>query len=60
MEEGVNGWVCPQANAGALAQTLRRAIQQRGDWKKMGKRAHEKVKKELNARPGRVFLESLR
>jgi glycosyltransferase involved in cell wall biosynthesis len=60
MEEGVNGWVCPQANAGALAQTLRRAIQQREDWKEMGKRAHDKVKKELDSRPGRVFLESLR
>jgi glycosyltransferase involved in cell wall biosynthesis len=59
MEEGVNGWICPEATPEALAETLRRAVRQREKWQEMGRKAHEKVKKELNLRPGRIFLESL-
>ncbi len=59
VEEGVNGWICPEATPDALTETLRRAIRQREKWQEMGRKAHEKIKKELNLRPGRIFLESL-
>lgn len=59
MEEGVNGWICPEAGVAALADTLRKAIRLRPRWREMGVAAHQKVKKDLDPRPGRVFLESL-
>lgn len=59
MEEGVNGWICPKATAQAVAQTLQNAIKARSRWKEMGLAAYQKIKEELNPRPGRVFLESL-
>ena len=59
MEEGVNGWICPEAGVAALVDTLRKAVQARGRWREMGVAAHRKVKKDLDPRPGRVFLESL-
>jgi len=59
MEEGVNGWICPEAGVAALVDTLRKAVEARGRWREMGVAAHRKVKKDLELRPGRVFLESL-
>lgn len=59
MEEGVNGWICPEPEVTTLVETLRKAVRSRARWREMGVAAHHKVKKDLDPRPGRVFLESL-
>jgi glycosyltransferase involved in cell wall biosynthesis len=60
IEDGVNGFVCPAAEVGALVETLKRALAVRHRWREMGLAAHGKVKRELDPRPARVFLEALR
>ena len=60
IEDGVNGFVCPAAEVGALVETLKRALAVREHWREMGLAAHGKIKRELDPRPARVFLEALR
>lgn len=59
IEEGVNGWICPEATTEALAETLRRAFRQREKWHGMGQAAHAQVKRNLEPDPGKIFLKSL-
>ena len=59
MQEGVNGWICPEATTEALTRTLRRAIQQREKWQEMGLAGHAKVKRDLESNPEKIFLKSL-
>ena len=60
MEDGRNGYVCPAPEVSLLLETLKRALAEREHWPEMGRRAHEKVKANLDPDPGRVFLEALR
>ena len=60
IEDGVNGFVCPAAEVDLLAATLKRALAERHRWCEMGLAAHEKIKRDLDPRPARVFLEALR
>lgn len=60
IEEDVNGFVCPAAEADLLVATLKRALAERRRWREMGLAAHAKIKRDLDLRPGRVFLEALR
>jgi glycosyltransferase involved in cell wall biosynthesis len=60
IEDGVNGFVCPAAEVGALVETLKRALAVREHWREMGLAAHGKIIRELDPRPARVFLEALR
>jgi glycosyltransferase involved in cell wall biosynthesis len=59
IEDGVNGFVCPQADVESLVETLERALAVRDKWREMGLAAHAKIKRDLDPRPGRVFLEAL-
>lgn len=59
MEDGRNGYVCPAPEVSLLVETLKRALAERERWTEMGRRAHEKVKANLDPDPGRVFLEAL-
>lgn len=60
IEDGVNGFVCPAAEVDLLVAALKRALAERGRWREMGLAAHTKVKRDLDPRPARVFLEALR
>ena len=60
VEDGENGFVCPAAEVDLLVQTLKRALAERHRWREMGLAAHGKIKRELDPRPARVFLEALR
>ena len=60
IEDGVNGFVCPQPDVESLVDTLERALAVRDRWREMGLAAHAKIKAHLDPRPGRVFLEALR
>jgi glycosyltransferase involved in cell wall biosynthesis len=59
IEDGVNGFVCPRAEVAPLVETLERALAVRDKWREMGLAAHAKIKRDLDPRPGRVFLEAL-
>jgi len=59
VEDGVNGYICPAAEASLLHQSLRRAISERSRWREMGLRAHEKFQGLRAADPAGVFFESL-
>jgi glycosyltransferase involved in cell wall biosynthesis len=59
IDDGVNGFVCPAAEVDLLVATLKRALAERPRWKEMGLAAHAKIKRELDPRPARVFLEAL-
>lgn len=59
IEDGVNGFVCPQADVESLEETLEKALAVRDRWHEMGLAAHAKIKRQLNPRPGRVFLAAL-
>jgi glycosyltransferase involved in cell wall biosynthesis len=59
IEDGVNGYVCPAAEPGLLRDTIRRAIAERSRWPEMGRRAHEKVQRDLDPNPAAVFLKAL-
>jgi glycosyltransferase involved in cell wall biosynthesis len=59
IEDGVNGFVCPRADVDSLVETLERALALRDKWREMGLAAHAKIKRDLDPRPGRVFLEAL-
>lgn len=59
IEDGLNGFVCPAADAILLEDTLKRALAERHRWREMGLAAHAKIKRDLDPRPGRVFLEAL-
>jgi glycosyltransferase involved in cell wall biosynthesis len=60
IEDGVNGFVCPAAEVDLLVATLKRALAERHRWREMGLAAHAKIKRDLDPRPARVFLEALR
>lgn len=60
IEDGVNGFVCPAAEVDLLVATLKRALTERHRWREMGLAAHAKIKRDLDLRPARVFLEALR
>jgi glycosyltransferase involved in cell wall biosynthesis len=59
IEDGVNGFVCPAAEVAPLVETLKRALRARGSWREMGLAAHAKIQRDLDRRPGRIFLEAL-
>jgi glycosyltransferase involved in cell wall biosynthesis len=59
IEDGVNGFVCPRADVESLVEALERALSMRDRWREMGLAAHAKIKRDLDPRPGRVFLEAL-
>jgi glycosyltransferase involved in cell wall biosynthesis len=59
IEDRVNGFVCPAAEVSLLVETLQRALADRNRWREMGLAAHAKIKRDLDPRPGRVFLEAL-
>jgi glycosyltransferase involved in cell wall biosynthesis len=59
IEDGVNGFVCPRADVESLVETLERALAERHRWREMGLAAHAKIKRDLDPRPARVFLEAL-
>jgi glycosyltransferase involved in cell wall biosynthesis len=60
IEDGENGFVCPAAEVDVLVETLKRALSERSRWREMGLAAHAKIKRDLDLRPARVFLEALR
>lgn len=60
IEDGVNGFVCPQADVESLVDTLETALAVRDRWREMGLAARAKIEAELDPRPGRVFLEALK
>ena len=55
----MNGFVCPRADVESLVETLERALAERHRWREMGLAAHAKIKRDLDPRPARVFLEAL-
>jgi glycosyltransferase involved in cell wall biosynthesis len=59
IEDGANGFVCPAAEVGLLVDTLKRALAERRRWREMGLAAHAKIERDLDPRPGRVFLQVL-
>lgn len=59
IKDGMNGFVCPQASVEALVATIERALAVRGGWREMGLAAHAKITRDLDPRPGKVFLEAL-
>jgi glycosyltransferase involved in cell wall biosynthesis len=59
IEDGVNGFVCPQADVKSLVDTLEKAVAMRNRWRGIGLAANAKIKAQLDPRPGRVFLEAL-
>ena len=59
IEDGVNGFVCPRAEVAPLVETLERALAVRDRWREMGLAAHAKIERDLDPRPGRVFLQVL-
>lgn len=59
IEDGVNGYVCAAAEVNLLTETLKRALSERKYWREMGLAAHDKIKRNLDPRPGRIFLEVL-
>jgi glycosyltransferase involved in cell wall biosynthesis len=59
IEDGIDGYICPAPDADMLTSTLRRALTERTNWRLMGLRAYERVKRQLDTRPGRRFLDAL-
>lgn len=59
IDDGANGFVCPASEVAMLVETLKCAIAVRDKWREMGLAAHAKIKRDLDPRPGRVFLEAL-
>jgi L-malate glycosyltransferase len=59
IEDSVNGYICSAAEPDLLYGTLKRALAERGRWPEMGLRAHDKIRRNLNPDPARVFLQAL-
>ena len=59
VEDGINGYICAAPEVDLLTGTLRRALSERANWRAMGLKAHEKIKRQLDPKPGRVFLQAL-
>jgi glycosyltransferase involved in cell wall biosynthesis len=59
VEDGNTGYICAAPDVDLLTGTLRRALSERANWRAMGLKAHEKIKRQMDPKPGRVFLQAI-
>ncbi len=59
VEDGINGFLAPFAEASLFDEALERAWQQRESWRTLGIAAHEKIINRLTGRPEEEFADKL-